>query len=192
MATILVVDDQEPIRALLRDSLEGDGHEVFEAANGRLGLELYRKRPADLIITDMVMPEMNGLDMLLELTRKCPNVNVIAMSGGRGSQGRLDAAELLGTRQTFQKPLDVGKLLNAVRDDLAHCRQDDFSSTPRAGGSASAEFGDIKARESFLSLVPFLGTAAALIFHCACLIGRPRLKLRVNKRRVEVVRARLT
>jgi two-component system, response regulator, stage 0 sporulation protein F len=120
MATILVVDDQEPIRVLLRDSLEGDGHEVLEAANGRLGLELYRKRPADLIITDMVMPEMNGLDMLLELTRKCPNVNVIAMSGGRGSQGWLDAAKLLGTRQTFQKPVDVGKLLDAVRDDLAH------------------------------------------------------------------------
>ena len=46
MGTILVVDDQEPIRALLRDALEGDGHEVLEAANGRLGLELYRKRPS--------------------------------------------------------------------------------------------------------------------------------------------------
>ncbi len=120
MATILVVDDQEPIRALLRDALEGDGHEVLEAANGRLGLELHRTRSADLIITDMVMPEMNGLDMLLELTKRCPNVNVIAMSGGRESQGWLNAAELLGTRQTFQKPFDMGKLLDAVRDDLAH------------------------------------------------------------------------
>jgi two-component system response regulator (stage 0 sporulation protein F) len=120
MATILVVDDQEPIRALLRDALEGDGHEVLEAANGRLGLELHRKRSADLIITDMVMPEMNGLDMLLELTRRCPNVNVIAMSGGRGSQGWLDAAKLLGTRQTFQKPLDMGEVLDAVRDELTH------------------------------------------------------------------------
>lgn len=68
----------------------------------------------------MVMPEMNGLDMLLELTRRCPNVNVIAMSGGRGSQGWLDAAKLLGTRQTFQKPLDMGELLSAVRDELVH------------------------------------------------------------------------
>ena len=120
MATILVVDNQEPIRALLRDALEGDGHKVLEAANGRLGLELYRKRSADLIITDMVMPEMNGLDMLLELTRRCPNVNAIAMSGGREGKGWLSAAKLLGTRQTFQKPLDMGKLLDAVRDDLAH------------------------------------------------------------------------
>lgn len=120
MATILVVDDQEPIRALLRDALEGDGHEVLEAANGRHGLALYRKRSADLIITDMVMPEMNGLDMLLELTRRCPNVNVIAMSDGRGSAGWLDAAKLLGTRQTFQKPFDMEELLSAVRYDLVH------------------------------------------------------------------------
>ena len=120
MGTILVVDDQEPIRMLLRDALEGDGHEVLEAANGRLGLELYRKRPADLIIIDMAMPEMNGLDMLLELTRRCPNVNVIALSGGRGSQGWLDAAKLLGTRQTFQKPFNMEELLSAVRYDLTH------------------------------------------------------------------------
>ena len=120
MATILVVDDQEPIRALLRDALEGDGHEVLEAANGRLGLELYRKRPADLIITDMVMPEMNGLDMLLELTRRSPNVKIIAISGGRESQGWLNAAKLLGTCQTFQKPFDMKQLLSAVRYDLVH------------------------------------------------------------------------
>lgn len=120
MASILVVDDQEPIRALLRAALEGDGHKVLEAANGRLGLELYRKRAADLVITDMVMPEMNGLDMLLELTRRCPYVNVIAMSGGQGSQGWLEAAKLLGTRQTFQKPFDIEELLSAVRYDLAH------------------------------------------------------------------------
>jgi two-component system response regulator (stage 0 sporulation protein F) len=120
MATILVVDNQEAMRAHLRDALEGDGHEVLEAANGRLGLALYRARAADLIITDMVMPEMNGLDMLLEMTRRCPNVNAIAISGGRGNHGWLDAAKLLGTRQTFQKPLDMEKLLDAVRDDLAH------------------------------------------------------------------------
>lgn len=68
----------------------------------------------------MVMPEMNGLDMLLELTRRCPNVNVIAMSDGRGSAGWLDAAKLLGTRQTFQKPFDMEELLSAVRYDLVH------------------------------------------------------------------------
>ena len=70
MATILIIDDEEIIRGLLRSVLEQAGYEVMEAANGRQGLELYRHRPADLVITDILMPEMNGLDMLLELTRE--------------------------------------------------------------------------------------------------------------------------
>ncbi len=120
MATILVIDDQEPIRSLLRIALEGAGHEVLEASNGRLGLELYRERSADLIITDIVMPEMNGLEMMLELTRNFLNVKVIAISGGLESEGPLNVAKLLGARQTFQKPLGMGELLSAVRYDLAH------------------------------------------------------------------------
>jgi len=120
MATILVIDDQEPIRALLRVALEGAGYEVLEAANGRLGLEVHRARSADLIITDIVMPEMDGLEMMLALTRSFLNVNVIAMSGGPEREGGLNAAKLLGARQTFQKPLDMDKLLRAVRYDLAH------------------------------------------------------------------------
>jgi len=120
VATILVIDDQEPIRALLRIALEGAGHEVFEASNGRLGLELYRARSADLIITDIFMPEMDGLEMMVELTKSFPNVKVIAISGGLESAGPFNVAKLLGVRQTFQKPLDMEKLLNAVRYELAH------------------------------------------------------------------------
>jgi len=62
MATVLVIDDQITMRALLRAVLEGDNHQVLEASNGRDGLELYQARSADLIITDMLMPEMNGLE----------------------------------------------------------------------------------------------------------------------------------
>lgn len=120
MAKILVIDDQEPIRSLLRAVLEGAGHEVLEASNGRPGLELYRERSADLIITDVVMPEMNGLELLLELTRTFLNVKVIAISGGLESEGTLHVAKLLGARQTFQKPLDMEEILSAVRYDLAH------------------------------------------------------------------------
>jgi CheY-like chemotaxis protein len=118
MATILVIDDQKPIRALLRAALEGAGHEVLEASNGRLGLELYRERSADLIITDMLMPEMNGLELMLELTRSFPHVKVFAMSGGQESG--LNAAKLLGARQTFHKPFDIRAVLDAVRDELGH------------------------------------------------------------------------
>ena len=120
MATILVIDDQEPIRALLRTTLEGAGYEVLEASNGSLGLEVYRAQSADLIITDIVMPEMNGLEMMLELSKTFPNVKVIAMSGGLASKGPLNAATLLGAHQTFQKPLDLERLLRAVRAELAH------------------------------------------------------------------------
>ncbi|HSL05346.1 MAG TPA: response regulator [Nitrospiraceae bacterium] len=81
MATILIIDDQESIRALLRTTLEGAGHEVKEAPNGRIGLELYRFRPTDLVITDILMSEMNGRDMLLELTREFLHAKVIAISG---------------------------------------------------------------------------------------------------------------
>jgi two-component system response regulator (stage 0 sporulation protein F) len=120
MATILVIDDEEPIRALLRVILEEDRHHVLEATNGHHGLELYRERSADLIITDLVMPEMDGLEMMLVLTKRFPDVKVIAMSGGEASEGALRVAKLLGARQTFQKPLDMDELLSAVRYDLAH------------------------------------------------------------------------
>ena len=70
MATILIIDDEEPIRVLLHTALEAAGYEVTEAVNGREGLCLYRHQPADLVITDIRMPELNGLDMLLE---QCEN-----------------------------------------------------------------------------------------------------------------------
>ena len=120
MAAILVIDDQEPIRSLLRVALEDAGHEVRDASNGRRGLALYRERAADVIITDLVMPEMTGLELLLELTRNFLNVKVIAMSGALEGEGELNVAKLLGARQTFQKPFEMEKLLSAVRYELAH------------------------------------------------------------------------
>ena len=120
MATILIIDDEETIRGLLRSALEKAGYEVIEAANGRQGLELYRHRPADLVITDILMPEMNGLDMLLELTREFLHAKVIAISGAGGEKNVLDVAKLLGARQTFQKPFNLLNVLGAVRYELEH------------------------------------------------------------------------
>jgi two-component system response regulator (stage 0 sporulation protein F) len=122
MATILIIDDEEGIRALLRTMLELAGYEVIEAANGRQGLELYRLRPTDLIITDILMPELNGLDMILELTRQFLHAKVIAISGEGGEDNVLDVAKLLGARRTFHKPFSMPKLLDAVRYELAHYR----------------------------------------------------------------------
>jgi two-component system response regulator (stage 0 sporulation protein F) len=120
MATILIIDDEEPIRALLRTTLEAAGHKVVEAANGRIGLDLYRLKPTDLIITDIAMPEMNGLDLILALTRQLLHAKVIAISGAGGEKNVLDVAKLLGARRTMQKPFSLPQLLDAVRYELEH------------------------------------------------------------------------
>jgi len=120
MASILIIDDEESVRALLRFALEAVGYEVTEAANGRQGLERYRQRPMDLVIVDMLMPVMNGLDMLLELTRQFLHAKVIAISGAGEDQNVLDAEKLLGARQTVQKPFSMPLLLRAVRYELEH------------------------------------------------------------------------
>jgi two-component system response regulator (stage 0 sporulation protein F) len=120
MAYILIIDDEDTIRVLLRSVLEAEGYEVAEAGNGRQGLVLYRQRPADLVITDILMPELNGLDMLLELTRHFLRAKVIAISGARGEKNVLDVAALLGARRTLQKPFSMPRLLGAVQYELGH------------------------------------------------------------------------
>lgn len=120
MAKILVIDDEEPIRRLLRTALEGAWYTVFEASNGREGLELCRHHAIDLVITDIAMPEMNGLELILELTVGFLNMKVIAMSGEQGQEDNLQVAKLLGARQTLQKPFRIEHMLNAVRYELAH------------------------------------------------------------------------
>jgi two-component system response regulator (stage 0 sporulation protein F) len=120
MATILIIDDEELVRVFLRSALEAAGYEVIEAVNGRQGLELYRDKPTDLVITDIVMPDLSGLDMLLELTREFLHAKVIAISGAEGEKNVLDVAKLLGARQTFRKPFNVPHLLDAVRYELEH------------------------------------------------------------------------
>jgi len=120
MAVILVIDDEAPIRALLSAALESAGHKVVEASNGRDGLALYRQRPADLVIVDMLMPELNGLDTMLELTQEFLNVKVMAISGMGGDQTMLKTARLLGARRTLCKPFGIEELLCAVRYELAH------------------------------------------------------------------------
>lgn len=120
MAKILIIDDEASVRTLLRTVLEEDGHSVVDAENGRHGLELYKQQPVDLVITDILMPEMSGLDLILELTRVFLNVKVIAITGATGEQNGLHTARLLGARHTLRKPFSVTQLLSAVRYELAH------------------------------------------------------------------------
>lgn len=117
-ATILIIEDHTSVRTLLALNLEDAGYQVCEAADGRQGLERFRAQPVDLVITDLEMPEMNGLEVILELTRAFLDVKVIAMSGH--SADELQKAKLLGARHTFPKPLDLEALLYAVQYELQH------------------------------------------------------------------------
>ena len=117
-ATILIIEDHTSIRLLLARMLEEAGYQVYEAANGRQGLKQFHAQPVDLVITDLEMPEMNGLEVILELTRAFLDVKVIAMSGC--SAHELSMAKLLGARQTLTKPFDFPALLQAVQYELQH------------------------------------------------------------------------
>ena len=111
MARILVVDDDNTIRLLLRSMLERRGHSVVEAENGAEGLQYYRTAPADLVITDIQMPVMDGLQMIKELRGDFPTAKIIAISGEKGG---LAAAQPL-SQCTFEKPLYMQEFLDAVQ-----------------------------------------------------------------------------
>ena len=117
-ATILIIEDDAPVRMLLALTLQDAGYHVCEAANGRQGVEQFQAQPMDLVITDLEMPEMNGLEVILVLTRAFLNVKVIAMSGH--SVDELQKARLLGARQIFAKPLDLPALLHGIQYELQH------------------------------------------------------------------------
>jgi two-component system response regulator (stage 0 sporulation protein F) len=120
MVTILVMDDDAPIRTLLSAALQSAGYLVVEASNGHEGLRLYRQKPADLVIVDILMPELNGPDTIMELTREFLGIKVIAISGVFGEDYMKKTAKLLGARQMFRKPFGMEELLRAVRYELAH------------------------------------------------------------------------
>jgi len=117
-ARILIMDDDAQIREMLRQLLERAGYEVAEAPDGRQGIRLYRQAPADLVITDIIMPEKEGLETIRELLRDFPDVKILAISGG----GRVLADEYLrlakqfGAERTLAKPFDQKELLEAVHE----------------------------------------------------------------------------
>jgi DNA-binding response OmpR family regulator len=116
-ARILIIDDEDQIRTMLRQLLEHEGYEVMEAPDGREGIKTYRSKPADLIITDIVMPEKEGIETIMELKQDYPDVKIIAMSGGGRIEPEtyLKMAKNFGALLTFTKPIQTRQLLNAVK-----------------------------------------------------------------------------
>lgn len=120
MNSILIIDDEAPIRSMLRLILERAGYNVIEAPDGIEGIRRYRQQPADLIITDLIMPNKDGIGMIIELKKEFPEVKIIAMSGGglNRPDGYLKGARKLGACHTLSKPIDREELLRVVKDAL--------------------------------------------------------------------------
>jgi YesN/AraC family two-component response regulator len=116
MARILIIDDEPQIRSMLKLMLERDGYEVVEAPDGVEGIRVYRQNPADLIITDLIMPNKDGIGMIIDLKKEFPEVKIIAMSGGglNKPDGYLKGAKKLGASCTLTKPIDREEILRVV------------------------------------------------------------------------------
>ncbi len=117
MTRILVIDDDDQVREMLRQTLEREGYEVVEAEDGNAGIKAYRRQPTDLIITDLIMPNKEGMETIMELRRDFPGVKIIAISGGgrMGPEFYLPAAKSLGAQKTMTKPVDRKELLEAIQ-----------------------------------------------------------------------------
>lgn len=121
MAKILVVDDEELVRLTLRQMLEAEGHEIMEARNGREALSIHTSTPADLVLTDIIMPEQEGIEMIIQLRRKDPQVKIVAISGG-GRMKNLDFLKIaanVGADATLTKPFSTQELSEVVTGCLA-------------------------------------------------------------------------
>ena len=120
MARVLVIDDQDSIRRVVRRALEQDGHEVFDASDGELGMEILESHSFDVVITDIFMPGQDGIVTLRQVRKRFPEVKVIVISGG-DSTGMMDLrqdAELLGAVTSLQKPFNAREIMDVVRSVL--------------------------------------------------------------------------
>ena len=118
---ILVIDDDIQIRMMLREVLEDSGFEVFDAENGEVGISLYKANKPDLVVTDMIMPEKEGIGTLMELIAYDPDLKAIAISGGgkvvKATDVLKDAA-FFGAKLVLTKPFTCEEFLNAIKQVL--------------------------------------------------------------------------
>lgn len=117
MARILVVDDEELARYTIREILEGAGHEVSEATNGNQAIAKQQAQPFDLIITDIIMPEKEGVETIIELKKEFPDLKIIGISGGGRTRNMdfLQLAKQFGAEKILSKPFTEDELLENVK-----------------------------------------------------------------------------
>lgn len=123
MKKLLIIDDEESIRSMLRDFFKKAGYEVHLACNGKEGEVFFRQHPDFIMITDLYMPEQEGLETIWKLKKDFPHAKIIAFTGGnkyqvesvfKESTSTIKAAKLLGASETFLKPVDLNELMEAV------------------------------------------------------------------------------
>ena len=117
MARILVVDDEESIRKIFQLYLTQEGHSVEVAADGELAFKMVRQMPFDLVITDIFMPNKDGLQLIRDLRSELPAIKIIALSGGsrRFDLNTLQTAGHLGASAILDKPVDIFKFSQAIQ-----------------------------------------------------------------------------
>ena len=120
MASILIIDDEKPILDFLKERLMGEGFNVLTAIDGKEGMNLFNDNQVDLVITDIIMPDKDGFGTIIELKRICPDIKIIAMSGGGRGHPKyyLETAKSFGAQYTFEKPFKTRDLVEAVHELL--------------------------------------------------------------------------
>jgi DNA-binding response OmpR family regulator len=120
MARILIIDDDAEFLKMFRQMLERAGHDVIDAPNGEAGLKLFRQDRTQLVITDIFMPEKEGIETILELKREFPTVKIIAISGGgrKEEYSYLDSVKDLGADRSFTKPFERQEMLETIEELL--------------------------------------------------------------------------
>jgi len=118
LTNILIIDDDIFLRELIKDILIDYPVNIFEAGNGDQGLELLKQEPIHLVITDIIMPEKEGLESIIEIIQKYPGIKILAISGGgsTGSEQYLEMASNLGAHATLAKPFDKDDLLEKLNE----------------------------------------------------------------------------
>ncbi|MBN2655704.1 MAG: response regulator [Spirochaetales bacterium] len=120
MSHILVIDDDEHIRELINIMLEGEGHTVVQAEDGMVGLKKLEEETFDLIITDIIMPNQEGIETIVQIKGKTPGIKILAISGGGriGSTNYLTLAENFGVDRTMSKPFYHKDFVDCIRELL--------------------------------------------------------------------------
>lgn len=117
LAHILIIDDNEKVRVLLREALQRAGHEIREAGDGVTGMRLFATHKFDLVITDIVMPEQEGIESIRKIRALDKTTPIFAISGsGSGASTYLETAKFLGATRTFEKPFRIPEILAAVEE----------------------------------------------------------------------------